>query len=314
METVELQHEKDYNLCTGSSATPSSFAKGTCFMLFYVLLLLVLPLGSILQSVAQKQYSLQHKASNVFLFSTLTTVFALCFILLSSGFQLDFIPALFPYALAFALAYALGWVSALKAVQLGSLALTSLIGSFSLIFPTLYGLLRGETLTVPVAIGMVLLVTAIVLVNAPSKAGFAFSPKWLMWALVPFVTNGVCTVSQTMSKQALGDAYSHEFMVIALSVAAVILFVITFLRKCTRLEFRVCLPYALANGLANALMNFLIMVLIGNIPNTVLFPTKSALSIAAAFLLAFFVYRERFSKIQYIGYALGAASVVLLNL
>ena len=285
-------------------------------MLYYLLLFIALPLASSVQSVAQKQYSLKGKSSNVFLFSAVTTVFALCFFLVSSGFQLEFTAALFPYALAFGLAYAMGWISTMIALRFGSMALTTLIASFSLIFPTVYGIVQGETLTVLIGAGMALLMVSIVLVNFPSGKGFAFSLKWLLWAMVTLVTNGVCALSQIMSKQALGDSYSHEFMIIALTGAAVILVGCMLMRRGSSLadDLRVCLPYALVNGLGNALLNFLSLVLIGNIANTVLYPTKSALSIAAAFLLAFIVYRERFSKIQYIGYALGAASVVLLNL
>ena len=286
-------------------------------MIYYLLLLIGLPMSNTLQSVAQKQYSMKKDSSNVLLFSAVTTVVALCFFLITSGFRLDFTARQLPFALAFAVSYAIGWVTSMLALQYGSMALTSLIISLALVFPTLYGILQGEAVSVPVAAGFVLLVAAMVLVNLNSRGGYQFSLKWFICAIIPFFTNGVCGIAQTMSKQQLGDAYSHEFMIIALSVAAVLLFGYTFLHRGDShpaKELRVCLPFALANGVGNALVNFLMLFLIGNIPNTVLFPTNSALGMASAFLLAFFIYKERFSKTQYLGYVLGAASVVLLNL
>lgn len=286
-------------------------------MIYYLLLLVALPLSNTLQNIAQKQYSMKKENSNVYLFSAVTTVVAMCFFIVTSGFQLDFTLKQLPYSLAFAVSYAVGWVTSMLALQYGSMALTSLIISLALVFPTLYGILQGEAVTVPVALGFALLVAAMVLVNLNSKGGYKFSMKWFICAIIPFFTNGVCGISQTMNKQKLGDAYSHEFMIVALAVAAVMLFAFVFLRKGgadTGKEFRVCVPFALANGVGNALVNFLMLFLIGNIPNTVLFPTNSALGMAAAFMLAYFIYKERFSKTQYIGYVLGAVSVVLLNL
>ena len=79
-------------------------------------------------------------------------------------------------------------------------------------------------------------------------------------------------------------------------------------------DLKACLPYSAANGAANAILNFIMLTLIGRIPNTVLYPTNSALGMLFTFLLAYFGYKERFTKTQYIGYVLGAASIILLNL
>lgn len=54
--------------------------------------------------------------------------------------------------------------------------------------------------------------------------------------------------------------------------------------------------------------------IIGHIPNTILYPTNAALSMIFTFLVSFFFYKERFSMPQYLGYGLGAAAIVLLNI
>ena len=77
---------------------------------------------------------------------------------------------------------------------------------------------------------------------------------------------------------------------------------------------RVCLPYTVVNGTVNASLNLLMLIIIGKLPNIVLYPTFSALSMLVSFLLGFVVYKERFTVYQYIGYTMGIASIVLLNM
>ncbi|MBQ3169788.1 MAG: hypothetical protein IJB99_08510, partial [Clostridia bacterium] len=79
-------------------------------------------------------------------------------------------------------------------------------------------------------------------------------------------------------------------------------------------DMKGCLVYTAANGTANGVINLLLLTLIGNIPAAVLYPSVSALNLTAIFLLAFFAYKERFSYVQYLGYALGTVSIVLLNI
>lgn len=283
--------------------------------MIHYLLLLTEPFIASLQSVAQKQYTLREKSPNVLLFSALTSLIALFFFLITSRFELQFDARLVPYALGFAVCYASAWAGTVFALRFGSMALSNLIVSCSLIFPTVYGLLLGEPATPTILIGIILLFSAIVLVNLKTGGKEKFSFRWFFCVMVAFLGNGVCSIMQNMHKRALGDSYAHEFMIIALSAAFVLLLIAAFLTsKSVASDFRACLPYASVNGLSNALVNFLIITLIGNIPNTVLYPSISALNMLLTFLLSFFIYKERFSILQYIGYALGMASVILLNL
>lgn len=283
--------------------------------MLYYLLLLGIPLANCCQSISQKQYNLKYKSPNVILFSAVTSVIALLFFLVTSRFQLDFQPALIPYALGFAIAYASAWVGTVMALRYGSMALSSLIVSCSLIFPTVYGILLGEAVTLKTLVGVALLFACIIMVNLKVDKSSRFSWKWFGCVMVAFLGNGVCSIMQNMQKRALGDSYTHEFMIIALSAAALLLFGYALCSgKNVRVQLRECLPFATMNGVANAVINFLTISLIGNIPNTVLYPTFNALNMIAAFLLGYFGYKERFGKWQYLGYVLGVLSIILLNL
>ena len=283
--------------------------------MIYYLLLLCAPLISCGQSIAQKQYNLKNANPNVPLFSAITSFIALCFFVLTSGFELDFTVKLIPYSLLFGLGYAAAWVATVLAVRYGMMSITNMIISCSLIFPTMYGVILGEPVNAKLAAGIVCLLAAIVLVNLKFTDKGKFSIKWLACVLVAFLGNGLCSIMSNMQKRALGEEYSHEFMIIALAAATAALFAYAALTAGgIRRDMKSCLPYASANGIVNAAMNLMLLVIIGNIPNTIMYPTNAALGMAFSFLTAFFLYRERFTLPQYIGYALGVASVVLLNL
>lgn len=283
--------------------------------MIYYLLMLAIPLMNCLQSVSQKQYNLKYEKANVILFSAVTSMIALCFFLITSRFQLSFDIKLMPYALGFAVGYAAGWVGTVLAVRYGLMAISTLIVNCSLIFPTAYGVILGEPVTPLLLVGVALLLTSFVLVNLKFEEGSKFSLKWFGCVMVAFFGNGLCAVTQNMQKRALGDAYGDEFMVIALAAAAAMLFVAALLTsRNIRGDFKGCVPYATLNGVSNGVINFLVLLLIGNVPNTVLYPTNAATSMIAAFLLSYIVYKERFSKVQYVGYVLGIASIVMLNI
>ena len=284
--------------------------------MFYYILLFCMPIGYCCQNFALKQYNIKNEKPNTLLFSACTTFIAICFFLVSSGFDLQFDVRLIPYAMIYGVAYASAWVGTVLALRFGLMAISNMIISCSLLFPTVYGIIYGEPITPTFLVALVLLFTALVLVNLKNKQiGGKFSFKWLACVLVALVGNGSCSVAQNMHKRALGESFKHEFLLIALSISFVLLMTyVLFTSKNLKQDLKACAPYASLNGLSNAALNLTLATLIGHIPNTVLYPTNSLLGMLATFLLAFFHYKERFTKTQYIGYVLGLTSIVLLNL
>ncbi len=283
--------------------------------MIYYLLLLCSPLFGCCQSVAQKQYNLKSKSPDAILFSAVTCLIALAFFLLTSRLQLDFDARLWPYSLGFALCYLSAWVGTVYAMRYGPVALTSLIISLALVFPAAYGVMLGERVTFLTAAGFALLTGSLVLVNLRFDGRQPLSGRWFKWVFIAFIGNGGCMIMSNMQKRHLGDSFSHEFMIIALAVSFVILMTVSVVwNRGFSGEVRKCLPYAAVNGTANGLLNLIILTLIGHIPNTILYPTNAALGMLFTFVLAWFIYGERFTKLQYVGYAMGVASVVLLNL
>ena len=124
----------------------------------------------------------------------------------------------------------------------------------------------------------------------------------------------MCTTFQKMQQLRFDGEYKSEFMICALSLATVCFLVPALFGKPNGKALAHCVPYALGNGLCNGIVNLFVMILTSLIPSAILYPTISAGGIVIAFLFALLVYREKLSKTQLIGYAMGVTSVVLLNL
>ena len=105
------------------------------------------------------------------------------------------------------------------------------------------------------------------------------------------------------------------YMIVALMIVTMIFLGIAIGRKEKIKEgIGICTGFGALRGVANGIVNLLVMVLTGVIPNAILFPSISAGGIVLGFLIAVVIYKERLSKKQLIGYAIGTISVVLLNL
>ncbi|MBE6559939.1 MAG: hypothetical protein E7662_02335 [Ruminococcaceae bacterium] len=280
----------------------------------YLLLIAVVILIS-LQNVLEKQYTVKEKQPDSLLFGGCTTLAALAFFVLTSGFRLQFDTALLPYAAAFGLSYAASLFGLVCALRCGSMAISSLVVSYSLLIPTLYGVIwLKDDIGIIAYIGIALLMLSIFLLNA-RKGEMTFSPKWLLWILIAFIGNGMCSTVQKMQQMRFDGAYKNEFMITALCIAAIILLVPAAVRRKGKLSgLKTCAVLALPCGLANGVVNLFVMLLTGTLPNAILFPGISAGGIVLSFVAAVCVYKEKLSAKQTAGYALGILSVILLNL
>ena len=281
----------------------------------YLLLILVIILVSA-QSVFQKQYNLKVKNPNVFMFSGFLSLSAMLFFIISSGFKISFNSEFLPYSVGFGISYTAALIGTVYAIRYGSLAISNLVVSYSLLIPTLYGvIILKDDVSFLAYLGVLLLLISIFLLNA-KKSEMKFTIKWIIYAIIAFVGNGMCSTFQKMEQIRFDGAYKNEFMIAALVVAAVILFIMALIQKAKREknELKLCIKLASISGIANGLANFLVMFLTGVMPNFVLYPSISAGGIVLSFFIAIFAYKEKLHKIQIVGYILGVISVILLNI
>lgn len=278
-----------------------------------ILIILVI-LGMSTQGLTRKGFSLKHNAP--FLFSFLSVGIAMLFFIVSAGKNFIFSWDYIPYAIIFALGYGSATVFGFFAITHGSLGLTSLVTSYSLIIPTFYGILfLNENPSPMLYIGLGLLFASIFLINFV-KGEKKPTIKWLIFVTLALFGNGVCTTAQKVQQLNQNKAYKNEFMAIALFLVTLVclIFALCYHKKDFKPVFtKPVIIIPVICGVANAVVNYLVMVL-SRLPASLLFPVISAGGIILTGIISLTIYKERFTKQQILGMILGILSVVFLNL
>ncbi|MBE6623359.1 MAG: hypothetical protein E7621_04160 [Ruminococcaceae bacterium] len=281
------------------------------------ILLISIIIGISLQNIAKKPFTEKTGGNGAYFFTTLTGLFAmLFFICTSQGFEWN--SAIIVYSVGFAVSYMLCTVASVIATSCGSLSLTALIISYSLMIPAFYGLIfKHDPVSIGFVPGIILLAISLFLINKkePEKK---FSIKWIISVILAFFGNGMCSVVQNMQQVAFDGAYKNEFMISALlmvTALSLIMFIIKE-RKNTRFYFRHGVLAAFICGIMNGMVNLFVMILSapGRMSLSVMFPLVSSGGIIATYLVSKFFYKEKFTKAQLCGFIIGVASVVFLNI
>ena len=283
-------------------------------------LLFLTALFIIFQKVCQDRYNAKCR-SGVFFFSGMISFFAMCFFMAINR-NWVWSAELFIPTIAFGLSYAADTVFVVLAIKCGSLAKTTLITSFSLLVPAFVGLIvLREPLGIPMIVGLILLVLSLWLTNhrksSPDASKEKITAKWVIFVLLGFIGNGMCSTVQKLTPHFLGhDVNQNLYMIAALGLSSVVLITPSFLTKETNLKsiLKVGAPLALFCGLFNGAVNYLAIYLNQFIPASVMFPVLSAGEIILIVPYSLLVRREKFTAAQWIGFGIGVVSAVLLNL
>lgn len=269
------------------------------------------------QDIFTKQYSLKGLNGD-YTFGAIKVLFAFLFFLFTTK-DIQITAPVLPYALGFALTYTLATVFSILAIRTGPLAISSLILSYSLIIPTLYGFLfRHEPMGAAKCIGIVFLLVSLFLVRKPSDpaADQAVSLRWVVYVALAFFSNGMCSVIQNAQQLAFGGTQNGNFMVTALLLGFAALTVLAVV--CERRSLVQVVKqggiWAAAGGICNGATNLLVMVIIASVASSIFFPVLSCGQMIVIFAVSALLYKEKFIPRQLVGLACGLAALVLLNL
>lgn len=271
------------------------------------------------QQVTKKAFSNRY-SGGALTFSAASCVAALVVFLVTAGGDLHFTWDFVGYSLAFAGSYCFALVFGILAIKVGPLSLTSLLTSFSLLIPTFYGIVAlNEQTSMLLYLGLALLLGALVLINFEKKGEEKkITLRWVIYILLGFVGNGMCTTVQKIQQINQAGLYKSEFMIVALGISILAVSAIAIFTERKQIvpaikKGAVCF---ISCGLANGIVNFLVIYLSapGRMAASVMFPVISGGGIVLTFLISLFIYKEKLSKWQLIGSGLGLISVVLLNL
>ena len=280
-----------------------------------ILILCVTILGNSLQPVLKKAYN-KKGGGGVFIFSAITVLTAAVFFICSAELPLNFTPDILPYSLGFATAYAFATIFGMLAIYEGSLSLTSLATSYSLLIPTLWGLLfYKDEASIWFFVGLALLLVSLFLIN--SKDGeVKITPKWVLYVLLAFFGNGICSTVQSGFAKSNEGVGKSEFMIIALFAVFTVMLIASFVTDrggivpSLKGSWYIMVLCGIANGAVN-----LFVILLSQIMNTsLMFPLISAGGIVITSLVSIFIYKEKLSLKQYVGVALGIGAIVFMNL
>jgi drug/metabolite transporter (DMT)-like permease len=229
---------------------------------------------------------------------------------LVSGFSWHFYTMLF--GAIYGISLCISMHTGFKALSIGPMALTSVIASFSLIIPFVFGIaFWNESLTGLKFIGIIFLLISILLINIKKENGF--SAKWLFYALITLLSNGICSVIQKMHQVKFPSLYKTEFMFWALLCVSIVLLITHNAKrnKKTPLKFSLLGTFS---GVANCLANYIVLYLSSTENASVLFPIVAIANIIAVWIIGIFFFKERLRLLQTVGLFIGVISIVLLKI
>lgn len=235
------------------------------------------------------------------------------------GFDFSFEPGVLLFSTGFGICYATGTVGIALSVRYGPVSLTSLMLQTSMACSTIWGFFFWDDtdVTVIAVIGLILVVISLVLCLSGKKDEKKFTAKWFLPGAMAFCGNAGCVIFQKSEQLRYegrhGSMLMFFSMILSLAVCAVM-----FVRSEKRDEgklFRRVWYLPVISSVANVLLNlFVIRLAQTTLSPTVIYPVIAAGGLAVATLASVLIFRERLSRVQWIGVAVGASAIVLLNL
>ena len=238
----------------------------------YVLIIL----ASVTQSATTKLFNKNSSHASVFNAIKSCTALILFALIATFGFTFHLPTVLF--GVLYGVSLCISMYAGYQALCRGPMALTSMLVSFSVIVPLIWGITLGnETLKSLQYPALILLFLAIILTNAdkikPKKTTQTNYCLWLLFVGITFACNGICSILQKQHQTLYPEAYSREFMLFAMLLCSVV-FLISVFRTISPKELNEIKGkrYGVLSGLANGIANFLTLVLAGMENASVLFP------------------------------------------
>ena len=292
-----------------------------------ILLYFVIVLASVTQSATTKLFNRHSTNATVFNACKALAAFVLFAAMAAWGFTLH-MPTLV-FGMLYGACLCASMYAGYKALCLGPMALTSMLVSFSILIPLLWGVtVGGESLHLLRIIALLLLFGSIILTNADklflhhrqkTENGYQNEAKgnygkWLLFVLATFLCNGGCSVLQKQHQSLYPERYSKEFMLFAMLLCVLVFCSVSLIKYPLADIKRVKKKWlGTLSGVANGLSGFFTLALAGFENASVLFPVISAGTLLGALLCGKFFFKEKLKVNHYLALMLGMCAVVLLK-
>ncbi|MBQ7793127.1 MAG: EamA family transporter [Clostridia bacterium] len=280
------------------------------------ILLIIIIIAGAVQGVCKKEYDTR-VSGGAYSFNAAATLFALLIFVVTGDGNFEYSLQAFAYSVGFALSYAVATAASFLAICTGPLSIGSLVIQYSLVVPTLYGLIMLDEPIEPLLfVGIGLLLISLVLINFEGKEERKITFKWGVYVLLAFIGSGACSTVQKVQQINCNGLYKNEFMIIALAITILILAATALFteKKNIAVSLKKGFVWYAICGLANGIVNLLVILLSLKMPASVMFPVISAGGIVTTALISVFVYKEKMSLQQKIGLVLGILAIIALNM
>lgn len=233
--------------------------------------------------------------------------------------------------LALVVLFVLCYYFTVLALKEGPMSISSLIFSFALLIPAIYGIIfQNNKVGLYFYIGLVLFILCIIFINVepkkdmPNDKKTKITLKWLIYVLIAAITDGVASIIISIAGQgALGNAedvlYNGvSFLMVSFLITTILLIIIALVKEKSKIKSNLK-SVSVWGGLCGIFtgISFILMMYFTNlniISNAIYFPVYSGGQLILCSLIGILWYKEKFRPIQYVGIVLGIISVILLNL
>lgn len=275
--------------------------------------------STVAQSASTKKFT--RLGGNGTVFNAIkSAVAAVLLLVIALAFGFDWHLPTVLYGAVFGLFLCVSMYCGYKALALGPMSLTSMLVSFSVVLPLLYGVFFcDEPLGVLKYIAFMLIFVAILSANADkikkSDKKTENYALWIFFVAMTFLVNGFSSIVQKRHQIVYPELYSREFTFYAMLVCAIVYLALALL-KAPLSEWRAVKGkrYGLLAGATNGFASLFTVVLAGMENASVLFPIVSVGTILGSLLCGRFVFREKLKINHYVAFVAGAVAVLFLKL
>lgn len=211
------------------------------------------------------------------------------------------------YAISLFLSTLFGYL----ALANGSMVISSLIASYSVLIPCVYGIIcLNENVSTVKIIGIMLLLISMKLLAKPSDKA-VLNKKWIFYISVTFLCNGISSVLQKVHQTAYPGRYLNEFMFFGILICFFLFFSASLFqgRMCEKSSAK----YAVGAGLFMGFANFLTLFLSSKVSASVLFPVVTMFTVILNTSISRLVFKDKLSRTQLVGIFAGVLSIVMIK-
>ena len=215
------------------------------------------------------------------------------------------------FTLIYALSLFFSTLFGYMALKMGSMALSSLIASYSVLMPCLFGIifLKEEMNMLKVSGLVFLLISMWLIIRQNGKV--KINKSWIVYIGITFISNGICSVIQKLHQTVYPGQYCNEFMIYSFFVIFILFSIVSITEK--KNKTKGLIKYALPSGILLGSGNYITLLLSSRMNATVLFPIITIVSAVLNVSVSRLFFKEKLSRLQMLGIGLGIISVLLIK-